>query len=122
MYSKLLVLFLLFTHQCANAQQTIGLVRTTEKITIDGLDTETAWSFKANESNFTQFSPNPSAPSNQKTSVKLMYDDNALYVFATCYDDADQVSKILSDIPSHNLSGCFGDTNSAVLIINCFSI
>lgn len=96
MYSKLILLFLLLTHHCVIGQQTIGLVRTTEKIIIDGLDNETAWSFKANESNFTQFSPNPGSPSSQKTSVKLIYDDDALYVFALCYDEPDKVSKILS--------------------------
>lgn len=96
MFSKLILLFLCLAHQCVHGQQTIGLVRTTEKIIIDGLDNETAWSFKANESYFTQFSPNPSSPSGQKTSVKLMFDDDALYVFAICYDEPDKVSKILS--------------------------
>lgn len=96
MYYKLLLLFLLFTGQFAFGQQTIGLVRTTEKISIDGLDTETAWSFEATQSHFTQFSPNPSAPSSQKTAVKLLYDDDALYVFAICYDEPDKVSKVLS--------------------------
>lgn len=96
MYSKLLLLFILLAYQYVYGQQTIGLVRTTEKITIDGFDNEKAWSFKANESNFTQFSPTPGSPSSQKTSVKLMYDDDALYVFAVCYDEPDKVSKILS--------------------------
>ncbi|MEJ6616861.1 MAG: DUF5916 domain-containing protein [Crocinitomicaceae bacterium] len=96
MYIKLLLLFLFLSHQSAQGQQTIGLVRASEKITVDGLDTETAWSFKANETYFKQFSPNPSAPSSQKTSVKLLYDDDALYVFAICYDEPHKVSKILS--------------------------
>ena len=96
MYFKFLLLFLWLANQFVLGQQTIGLIRTSEKITIDGMDDESTWNFPANESNFTQFSPNPSTPSSQKTAVKLLYDDDALYVFAVCYDEASEVSKILS--------------------------
>ncbi len=55
--------------------------------TIDGLLNDMAWQNAPIATDFIQDSPDPGEPAPQKTEVKVLYDNNALYIGAICYDD-----------------------------------
>jgi hypothetical protein len=90
------IVFFSFFFNQVSSQNTISALRITEKITVDGKLDEKSWSQAQIVSTFTQVKPNPGKKSSQETSVKVMYDDDALYVGAICYDNPNEVSKILS--------------------------
>lgn len=71
-------------------------IKTTDKITIDGNLTEEIWKTTPVASGFTQLRPKPGEKATQPTEVKIIYDDQALYIGAICYDDPEKVSRILS--------------------------
>jgi len=59
--------------------------RTTQEFIIDGKLDEPAWENAEIATGFKLFQPNPGAPK-QKTEVKLLYDDNAVYVGAFMHE------------------------------------
>jgi hypothetical protein len=59
---------------------------TTTAIIIDGKLTEPEWSTADTASSFTQNTPMPGAPSTQRTKVRVLYDNTAIYVGAIMYD------------------------------------
>ncbi len=62
---------------------------TGESITVDGKLDETAWtSAQPTTRQFIQNKPDPGKPSLQRTEVRIMYDDQAIYVGARMYDTA----------------------------------
>ncbi|WP_395075439.1 DUF5916 domain-containing protein [Flavobacterium sp.] len=70
---------------------------TTENIKIDGVIDESAWKSVEMASDFISFEPdngNP-IPQNRKTEVKILYDNNAIYISAVMYDE--NPSKILKE-------------------------
>ncbi len=54
---------------------------------IDGIINEECWNTVGWGSDFTQFEPNSGAKSTQKTSFKVLYDKENIYVAIRCYDD-----------------------------------
>lgn len=84
------------------AQKTLEAYNTNEKILIDGLFNEESWSKAQIAGDFVQFKPNPGNPSTQRTEVRLMYDDHAIYIAAKCYDNPEHVSKVLSQRDDFN--------------------
>lgn len=71
--------------------------RTNGNITVDGNLNEPEWQKAEVARNFTQTSPRPGEPSLQKSEVRILYDNNAVYVGATLYDDKqDSVYRQLS--------------------------
>jgi hypothetical protein len=56
--------------------------------TIDGRLDDSVWAGAEIATEFSQFSPNPGAPATQRTVVRLLYDDAAVYVGARLYDTA----------------------------------
>jgi len=61
-------------------------VRTPTSPTIDGKLTEPEWQLATPETTFTQFIPIEGARPNEKTEVRFLYDDEALYVGCRMYD------------------------------------
>jgi hypothetical protein len=57
---------------------------------IDGLLTDSCWQRATPSSDFTQFDPVEGAEPTEETSVRLLYDDNALYVGVACGDNTPQ--------------------------------
>jgi Domain of unknown function (DUF5916)/Carbohydrate family 9 binding domain-like len=57
-----------------------------ESITLDGLLNEPAWASADSASSFTQLRPDPGKPASQRTVVRVLYDDDALYIGARMYD------------------------------------
>ncbi len=66
--------------------------RTADAIRIDAALDESAWEAAAPVTEFTQFSPLEGTQPTQRTEVRILYDDDALYVGATMYDtDAEHI-------------------------------
>lgn len=55
-------------------------------ITVDAYGDELWWSTSAVTTGFTQESPETASPASQKTEVRVLYDNNALYVLAEMHD------------------------------------
>lgn len=60
--------------------------RKTTNIVIDGHLTEAAWQETSIATNFVQSAPQPGAPSRQRTEVRMLYDDDAVYIGAMMYE------------------------------------
>jgi hypothetical protein len=83
-----LPLFICLMSFLASAQtKNIVAVKTTEHITIDGVLDDAAWKKAPVVSDFIQNFPNNGAPSSFHTEVRILYDDNAIYVGAYLFDD-----------------------------------
>ena len=67
-------------------KKTIPVIRIAEKIKLDATLDEPAWQSTAGVDSFILLWPTPGGPASQKTVVKIVYDDDALYVGAHCYD------------------------------------
>jgi len=77
-------------------RKTTPIVRITEKVNIDGVFDEAFWNELNVANNFIQNRPIAGANSTEKTEVKIAYDDNAIYVGFTNYDDRDSMTLTLS--------------------------
>ncbi len=71
--------------QLAN-KKTLEAVRIQENITLDGALDEPAWQSASEATGFLFSWPNPGRTASERTVVKVIYDDHALYVGAYCYD------------------------------------
>lgn len=69
-------------------KKTLSITRISEKMTLDGKLDEPAWQSCSGVSEFVLLWPTPGKPASQKTVVKVVYDDDALYVGAYCYDSS----------------------------------
>ena len=91
---------------------------TTDKITIDGKFDEEAWKTAENATNFISFEPENGTPipESKKTEVKVIYNNNAIYIAATMYDD--EPNKILKEFA---LRDNFGTADFFGVFINGFN-
>lgn len=62
--------------------------RRASPISIDGKMDEAAWSAATPITQFTQFNPDEAQAPTQRTDVRIVFDDDALYIGATMYDTA----------------------------------
>ena len=71
---------------------------TTEKIIVDGKFDEACWQKADIAKDFVMWMPDNGTPEpqNQKTEVKIVYDNNAIYIAATMYDN--EPDKILREL------------------------
>jgi hypothetical protein len=86
----LFILFFLFSYS-VNAQQvckSLLAVRTAFAPKIDGLPDDSVWVNATPSSDMVQFQPNPGAFPRQKTEVRVLYDDEGIYVLAKLFDSA----------------------------------
>ncbi|HEX6432723.1 MAG TPA: hypothetical protein VFZ87_00705, partial [Gemmatimonadales bacterium] len=60
--------------------------RAPAEIALDGILSEAGWAAATPVSGFTQREPDEGAPSTERTEVRVLYDDDALYVGARLYD------------------------------------
>lgn len=89
-------------------KKTFQAVRTSENIKIDGIFDEAIWQSAPVQSDFIQRRPSPGEPSQRKTEVRLIYDDEALYVAAKIYEDKENVFNILTNRDDTGSSDYFG--------------
>ncbi len=79
------------------AQREVQVIRASSSIKIDGKLDEADWLIAPATQGFTEKSPEPNTPSSYQTEVKLLYDDEALYVAARMYDtNPEQILRQLS--------------------------
>lgn len=69
------------------SKKTIQAIRLEEAPKIDGVLDEAVWKNAPIATNFVQNQPDPGKAPSQKTEVKVLYDDDAIYIGAMCYDD-----------------------------------
>ena len=96
----------------------IKAIRTAQPPLIDGALTDEAWSQAEPASDFTQRDPDEGLPATERTEIRILYDDEALYVAARMFDgqpaliarrlsnrdddaDADRVSIYLDGMHDH---------------------
>ncbi len=98
----------------AQDKQQIEAIRTSSNIKVDGVLDEDGWKTAPVITGFTENSPNPGKPAQEKTEVRLIYDDVSVYVGAILYDDKDSVLQqlCLRDEGPGGFRGEFGGTNT----------
>ena len=64
----------------------VHAVRTKDRIVLDGKLAEDAWGTAEPATDFLQWEPKPGEPARDRTEVRFLYDDENLYVGATCFD------------------------------------
>jgi hypothetical protein len=77
-----------------DARPVATAVRTDASIRVDGRLDETAWAAAPVVDEFTQIDPDEGAPSTQRTEVRILYDDHALYVGARLWDSGEIVGRL----------------------------
>ncbi|HSJ65525.1 MAG TPA: DUF5916 domain-containing protein [Gemmatimonadaceae bacterium] len=77
------------------------------EIRIDGRLDEAAWTTAEASSSFTQSWPNADAPPTERTEVRVLYDEAALYVGVRLFDSAPD--SIASQLARRDASGIFSD-------------
>ena len=99
-------------------KKTLQAKRTTEDITIDGKINEEIWKTASIASDFIMFEPdNGKRISNdKKTEVKVLYDNDAIYISAVLYDN--EPSKIKKEITNRDV---FGVSDHFSVFINGFN-
>jgi len=75
-------------------------VRTHQPPDIDGIESESSWRKAPAADGFYQYEPHNDRPASFDTRVKVLYDDNALYIFARLYDPEPDL--ILTEIGPRN--------------------
>ncbi|MCF8220597.1 MAG: carbohydrate binding family 9 domain-containing protein, partial [Cryomorphaceae bacterium] len=96
------LLFFLFP-LCVWAQQQYTALRTTAKITVDAKMNEEVWAkADSTQNEFITIRPIPALKSDHRTTVRMVYDDFALYFFVTCFDVKDSISKVFTVRDDYN--------------------
>jgi hypothetical protein len=72
--------------ETARLERVQKAVRTNDKISLDGRLDEPSWSLSVPASNFLQIVPHNGEPSPEHTEVRILYDDDNLYVGFLCLD------------------------------------
>jgi hypothetical protein len=72
----------------ATATPTVRAARVAGEISLDGVLSESGWAGASPVSDFTQREPREGAPATERTEVRVLYDDNALYIGARLYDSS----------------------------------
>jgi hypothetical protein len=90
----------------------------TSRISIDGKLNEEAWKSAKTASDFVMYQPDNGKPinENKKTEVKVVYDNDAIYISAALYDE--DPSKIKKEITNRD---SFGVTDYFSVFINGFN-
>lgn len=101
---------------CAYTQdkKSLNILRTNEAPKIDAVLNELAWKNADSAINFTQFRPEMGVAEkpHQKTTVKLTYDDNAIYVAAYLKDRPEDIQKQFTSRDN------FGQSDFFVVVLN----
>lgn len=104
-YSLILLFFVFFSFNTYGQKKTLQAKSTIEKITIDGKFNEEAWKTAPIATDFVMFQPDNGKQISQdkKTDVRVLYDNEAIYISATLYDN--EPNKILKEITQRDNIG-----------------
>lgn len=118
---KITALFFFLSLACLNAQEdadfptrSLNIGLTTESIQVDGLDNEEVWSTIDKQSDFYLQAPIDGEPAKARTEVQLVSTSQAIYLFATCYDDPNYIIQTLK-------RDNFGDDDSFFIILDALN-
>ncbi|QHI35569.1 hypothetical protein IMCC3317_09150 [Kordia antarctica] len=103
------ILLLSFITHAQNKKQ-LAIARTTEAPKIDGILDDAVWKTAKEATGFTQFRPNVGVPDTEenKTVVKMTYDDTAIYIAAYLYDDPEKIMRQFTSRDNFGQSDFFG--------------
>ena len=73
-------------YDTAHLSRILQAVRADGPIVLDGRLSEASWSRAVPATDFTQRQPRTGAPASQETEVRILYDDDNLYIGAICHD------------------------------------
>jgi hypothetical protein len=109
---------LLFSFFAYSQKKVLQTKFISESITIDGKLDEKTWESASEASNFIMFEPDNGKPipDTKKTEVKVVYDNDAIYIAAILYDN--EPSKILKEITKRDE---FGTSDIFGVFINGFN-
>ncbi|WP_405368782.1 DUF5916 domain-containing protein [Nonlabens sp. Asnod2-A12] len=109
-YIPTILLLLFTTLSFAQINKSLQIEKTTTSIKIDGKLTEDIWQNAQEAKDFIQFRPTMGVPDSvhNKTIVKMVYDDTAIYVSAYLYDDPSKIAKQFSSRDNFAQSDFFG--------------
>ena len=94
-----LACLLIFSPLCGLGQQKeIQALRIEKEILIDGILEEPVWSRAAISTGFIQQEPRPGNPASEKTEVRILYDENNLYIGVICFDSDGRRGVIVNDL------------------------
>lgn len=105
MKNQITFIFFLTTLFSFSQKKTLQTQRISEKISVDGKLDEASWAKAEIAKDFIMFNPDNGKPipENKRTEVKIVYDDDAIYVGALLYDD--EPSKILKEFSKRDETG-----------------
>ncbi|HQF47872.1 MAG TPA: DUF5916 domain-containing protein [Flavobacterium alvei] len=110
-YCSIFILFLIFISFCTYGQKkTLRAKNITESITIDGKINEEAWKTAPIATDFVMYEPDNGKPigEDKKTDVKVLYDNNAVYISAVLYDNQpNKISRELTNRDEYGVSDVF---------------
>lgn len=117
-YLFLLVLLIIFKNTVWSQKKVLVTKSTTENITIDGKFNEKAWINADVATDFVMFEPDNGKPisADMKTEIKIIYDNNAVYIAASMYDN--EPTKIQREITNRDV---FGVSDHFSVFINGFN-
>ncbi|MFH0893767.1 MAG: DUF5916 domain-containing protein [Bacteroidota bacterium] len=81
-------LFAAYTSMCEDTLRSYTITRASCQVRIDGILDEDCWKNANVADNFIQYFPDEKKPSTQKSEVRLLYDDQAIYIAGMFYDTA----------------------------------
>ncbi|MFE3866896.1 DUF5916 domain-containing protein [Flavobacterium sp. LS2P90] len=118
MRKLLLIIILFFSLLGYGQKKTLQTRSISENITIDGKIEEAAWISAPVATDFIMFDPDNGKPipENKKTEVKVLYDNDAIYVAALMYDN--EPNKIMKEISQRD---DFGTSDLFGVFINGFN-
>src|SRR4051812_47832341 len=93
---RLLLIYVTLTFYAisvAGQSKTIAAFKVTKPPVIDGDLNDEAWKEAPVATDFIQFFPSYGIPASVKSSVKIIYDNNAIYIGAYLYDDPVNIRK-----------------------------
>lgn len=102
--------FLFFTFWCHAQKKTLQAELTKENILIDGKLDEPAWKNVSPATDFVMYQPDNGKPipDSQKTEVRVLYNNDAIYIAATLHDDPSKILKEISQRDNFGTSDMFG--------------
>ena len=118
LYFTTLFFLIFFSFEIYSQKKTLQAKSTSENITIDGKMNERIWESAAIASDFIMFEPDNGKPisTDKKTEVKILYDNDAIYISAILYDN--EPDKIQREITNRDV---FGVSDHFSVYINGFN-
>ncbi len=109
-FSPILLLLVFTNFSLYSQKKTLQAISTAENITIDAKINEEVWKTAPIATDFIMYEPDNGKPisENKKTEVKVLYDNNAIYVSALLYDDEpNKISRELTNRDEFGVSDIF---------------